>query len=159
MNILITENQYRRLIESDIEINNKPAKDFDEIYGTSLSHTYDFGDDLTSDDVWEIWLSCRDNGDCDRIKQLIMDLPKTFPYYDMKKLNTEQKVWIIQGMASEFNPADIVYFAVDKVAYVNNQIQKSLENKLPKEVSDNIRWVLSPHSVDEIKNRFGINEI
>lgn len=159
MNILITENQYQRLFESEVEINNKPAKDFDEIYGTSLSLKYDFGGELTSDDVWNIWVNCRDNDDCDGIKQLIVDLPRIFPYYDIKKLDINQKVWIIQGMASEFNPADIVYFAVDKVPYVDNLIQKRLESQLPKEVSDNIRWVLSPHSVDEIKNRFGLNEI
>lgn len=61
MNIVITEQQYRLLLENDQEVNTKPSRDFDEIYGTNLSQTYDFGNNLSSDDVWNLWVDCRDN--------------------------------------------------------------------------------------------------
>jgi len=159
MNILITENQYKVLIERHEEFNNKPAKDFDQMYGTALSHTYDFGDGLTSDDVWKLWTNCRDNDECDGLKPILNNLQNSFPYYDMGKLDIPQKVWVIQGMASEFSPSDIVYFSIHGATYKDNADQKRLESHLPDEVKRNIRWVLSPDSIEVIKNRFGIYEI
>jgi hypothetical protein len=159
MNIIITEEQYKLLLENDQELNNKPSRDFDEIYGTNLSQTYDFGNNLTSDDVWNIWLDCRDNDNCVGIGNLILDLPKTFPYYDVKKLSQRQRLEIVLGMASEYNPSDIVSFAVHQVTYEHNVEQKRLEKQLPEEINDNIRWVLSPDTIEQIRNRFGIYEI
>ena len=159
MNILLTEAQYKRLVENNEEQNSKPSRYFDSIYGTSLSHTYDFGGKLTSDDVWSIWSKCRDNDDCDDMAQLIKNLPNSFPYYDVKKLSPRQKAEMIMGMASEYSPSDIVYFVVHKVYYENNVEQKRLEKLLPPEVEDNIRWVLSPESIEQIRNRFEIHEI
>ena len=148
MNIVITEQQYKLLLEYDQEVNNKPSRDFDEIYSTNLSQTYDFGGDLTSDDVWKIWSDCRDNDvNCDKLAKLVLDLPNSFPYYDAKKLSDRQKIEMIMGMASEYNPSDIVYFVAHKVYYENNIEQKKLEAQLPQEVRDNIRWVLSPDTI------------
>lgn len=151
MNIIISENSK--------EINSKPSREFDKIYGTNLSQTYNFPKDLSSDEIWDIWVNCRDNSNCGGIVDLIKQLPKLFPYYDIKKLTPRQKVEVIMGMASEYNPSDIVYFAVHKVEYGQNTEQKRLEKMLPPEVVKNINWVLSPDSMEQIRNKFGINEI
>lgn len=159
MRILITETQYKTLIENRKEINSKPAVRFDKLYGTELSWKYDFGGDLSSDDVWDIWVSCREDANCQELEKLTKKLPTIFPYYDSKKLDDRQKEEVIMGMASEFNPADIVSFVVNKIYYQNNVEQKRLEKQLPQEVADNIRWVLSPESMEIIRNKFGVNEV
>lgn len=159
MNILVTESQYIKLIKERTEENFKSATYFDNLYGTSLSHQYNFGDSLTSDDVWDIWVECRDNGKCGKMKKLMINLQKYFPYYDISRLNGEKRAEIIMGMASEYNPADIVSFTVHGLTYGDNIEQKRLEKQLPNEVADNIRWVLSPESIQQIRNKFDINEI
>ena len=159
MNIMITESQYNKLIKEHIEINSKPARVFDELYGTELAQQYDFGDNLTSDDVWDMWVSCRENEDCDNILELTKRLPVIFPYINVSKLTTRQKVEILMGMASEFNAFDIVSFAVHKIYGDQNIEQKRLEKQLPREIARNIQWVLSQHSMNIIRAKFGINEI
>lgn len=159
MNILITENQYNKLIKEQVEVNSKPAVTFDAIYGTNLSQQYDFGDDLTSDDVWAMWVKCRDFNDCDDILELANRLQTIFPYINTSKLTDRQKVEILMGMSSEFNAPDIVSFAVHKIYGDNNIEQKRLVKQLPREVAHNIQWVLSQHSMDIIRSKFGINEI
>lgn len=156
---MITESQYNKLIKEHIEINSKPARVFDELYGTELAQQYDFGGDLTSDDVWDMWVTCRENEDCDNILELTKRLPVIFPYINTSKLTTRQKVEILMGMASEFNAFDIVSFAVHKVYGDQNIEQKRLEKQLPREVARNIQWVLSQHSMSIIRAKFGINEI
>jgi hypothetical protein len=159
MNIILTESQYKKIIESTKEQNFKSALYFDELYGTNLSHRYDFGNGLDSDKIWDIWVECRDSGDCDDMKKLIINLSKLFPYYDVTKLPTTKRAEIIMGMASEYNPSDIIAFSVYGLTYENNIEQKRLEKQLPPEIGDNIRWVLSPESIQYIRNKFGINEI
>jgi hypothetical protein len=166
MNILITENQYNRLVKEQKEINSKPAVLFDTLYGTNLSQQYDFGDGLTSDDVWDMWVKCRGNGwdgvedgDCSDMEKLIERLGVIFPYINTGKLDTRQKVEILLGMASEYNPFDIVSFVVHKIYGHNNLEQKRLYKQLPREVENNIQWVLSQHSIDIIRAKFDINEI
>lgn len=156
---MITESQYNKLIKEHIEINSKPARVFDEFYGTELAQQYDFGGDLTSDDVWDMWVTCRENEDCNNILELTKRLPVIFPYINTSKLTTRQKVEILMGMASEFNAFDIVSFAVHKVYGDQNIEQKRLEKQLPREVARNIQWVLSQHSMSIIRAKFGINEI
>lgn len=159
MKIILTESQYKRIIESTKEQNFKSAVYFDKLYGTNLSHRYDFGDGLDSDKVWDIWVECRDGGNCDNMKILIINLPKLFPYYDVTKLPANKRAEIIMGMASEYNPSDIIAFSVHGLTYANNIEQKRLEKQLPHKVADNIKWVLSPESIQHIRNKFGINEI
>jgi hypothetical protein len=159
MNILITENQYNRLVKEQKEINSKPAVTFDLLYGTNLSQQYDFGDGLSSDDVWNMWVKCRDNNDCDDLIEVVNRLETIFPYIDTSKLTDRQKVEIIMGMASEFNPFDIVSFAVHKIYGDNNLEQKRLVKQLPTEITHNLQWVLSQHSMDIIRSKFDINEI
>ena len=160
MNILITESQYNKLIKKHVEINSKPAVIFDELYGTELAQQYDFGGDLTSDDVWNMWARCRENeNDCEDIVEMTKRLPVIFPYIDATKLTTREKVEVLMGMSSEYNAFDIVSFVVHKIYGSNNLEQKRLEKQLPPEVARNIQWVLSQHSMDIIRAKFGINEI
>jgi hypothetical protein len=159
MNIILTESQYCKLLENQIEINSKPAVTFDSIYGTNLSQQYDFGDGLTSDDVWGMWVKCRDYDDCDDILELSNRLQTIFPYINTSKLTNKQKVEILMGMSSEFNAPDIVSFAVHKIYGDKNIEQKRLTKQLPPEVAYNLQWVLSQHSMDIIRSKFGINEI
>ncbi len=159
MNILITENQYKQLIKEYKEENFKSAVYFDSLYGTSLSHQYDFGPNLNSDDVWDIWVNCRDFGRCDGIKVLIARLHEFFPYYDLNKIPYEKRFEIIMGMASEYSPSDIIAFSVYGITYENNIEQKRLEKQLPPEVAGNINWVLSPDSIQQVRDKFGVNEI
>lgn len=159
MNILITEDQYKKLIENHVETNSKPAVLFDSLYGTELSQQYDFGDNITSDDVWNMWARCRENEDCNDILELSERLQDIFPYIDTTKLNTREKIEVLMGMSSEYNAFDIVSFVVHKIYGSNNIEQKRLEKQLPPEVARNIQWVLSQHSMNIIRAKFGINEI
>lgn len=159
MNILITESQYKKLIKKHIETNSKPAAIFDSLYGTELSQQYDFGDSITSDDVWNMWVRCRENEDCNDILELSERLQDIFPYIDTTKLNTREKIEVLMGMSSEYNVFDIVSFVVHKIYGSNNIEQKRLEKQLPPEVARNIQWVLSQHSMNIIRAKFGINEI
>jgi hypothetical protein len=159
MNILITESQYNKLIKKHREINEKPSVNFDNLYGTELSQQYDFGDNLTSDDVWDMWVKCREDEDCTDILNLSERLTTIFPYIDTNNLTTRQKIEILMGMASEYNPFDIVSFAVHKIYGDNNVEQKRLVKQLPPEVAYNLQWVLSQHSLDIVRTKFGINEI
>jgi hypothetical protein len=159
MNILLTENQYIRLIKEYKEENFKSAVYFDSLYGTKLSHQYDFGPNLTSDDVWDIWVECRNGGDCTKMRELMANLQQYFPFYDVSKLDGEKRAEIIMGMASEYNPSDIISFSVYGITYEHNVEQKRLQKQLPPEIVYNIRWVLSQDSIQQIRNKFGINEI
>lgn len=159
MNILITETQYRKFVKKHREVNEKPSVVFDKLYGTELSQKYDFGENLTSDDVWDMWAKCRDDQDCDDILELTKRLDTIFPYINTKKLSTRQKIEILMGMSSEFNAADIVSFAVHKIYADKNIEQDRLEKQLPPEVAHNLQWVLSQHSMDIVRAKFGINEI
>jgi len=159
MNILITESQYKKLVKKHRETNEKPSVNFDNLYGTELSQQYDFGNNLTSDDVWDMWVKCREDEDCIDILNLSERLTTIFPYIDTNNLTTRQKIEILMGMASEYNPFDIVSFAVHKIYGDNNVEQKRLVKQLPNEVADNIRWVLSPERIQQIRNKCDRNEI
>lgn len=159
MNILVTESQYTKLLREYVEENFKSAAYFDSLYGTNLSYRYDFPNNLTSDDVWNTWVNCRENQSCDEIKKLIVRLPELFPYYDVTKLSPNKRLEVIMGMASEYNPSDIIAFSVYGLTYGDNVDQKRLEKQLPREVAENINWVLSPDSIQQIRNKFDINEI
>lgn len=159
MNILITENQYKMVLEAHREENFKSAVRFDTLYGTNLSHQYNFGSKLSSDDIWDIWVDCRELGKCEKMKTLMLRLQDFFPYYNLNKIPFEKRAEIIMGMASEYSPSDIVSFSVHGITYENNVEQKRLEKQLPPEVAKNINWVLSSDSIQQIRNKFGINEI
>jgi len=139
--------------------NDKPALNFDRLYGTNLSQEYDFTP-YTEDEIWDRWTSHsnygRFDGDPKPFYETLKILPKAFPYIDVKKYDKEVQRNIMLGMVSGFNPEDIYYFSVLKVMAYKNIEQKLLEEKLPSEVAHNIQWVLSPGSIQIIKDKFSI---
>lgn len=159
MNIYITESQYKKIIKKHIEINSKPSVIFDNLYGTDLSQKYNFGGNTKSDDVWNMWIRCREGENCDEILELSKKLPTIFPYIDTTKLTTRQKIEVLIGMSSEYNAFDIVSFVVHKVYGDNNLEQKRLKKQLPPEVAYHLQWVLSQHSMNIVRVKFDINEI
>lgn len=153
MRIIISEEQVNKLK------NFKPSKFFDNLYKTNLSYEYDLRP-YNEDEIWDKWMKYSNNGnfdgDIEPFLEVLKILPKSFPYIDVSKLNLDQKKDILLGMVSGFNPEDIYYFTVLKIKYHNNIEQHNLEQQLPKEVVKNINWVLSPSSIEIIKNKFNL---
>ena len=137
------------------EVNTMPSVKFDNLYGTSVSMRYDFSP-YSEDEVWDMWLDCRNDGRCDEYMKVIDMLPKIFPYIDVRNMDLEKKNEILLGMVSGFNPEDIYYFSVIGIKYSQNIEQKELEGELPFEVGKNIGWVLSPGTMNKIRSKFGI---
>lgn len=157
MKILITESQYKKLAKTIP--NNKPAKNFDELYGTNLSQEYDLSP-YTEDEIWGRWMEYSNmgefNGDPKPFLETLKILPRAFPYVDVTKYDENVQTNIMLGMVSGFNPEDIYYFSILKVYAYKNVEQHELVKKLPPEVAYNIQWVLSPGSIEQIKNKFSI---
>lgn len=157
MKMIINEEQHHDLMKNIP--NDKPAKRFDELYGTNLSHKYDLSP-YTEDEIWDRWLLFVEygsfNGDPKPFYETLKILPKAFPYVDVSKLDIDTKKDIMLGMVSGYNPEDIYFFAIQKVYFYMNKEQKELMDKLPPEVAHNLQWVLSPGSIEQIKNKFSI---
>lgn len=151
MNILLTESQYQILLENVANENFKPARHFDEKYGTNLSRTYNFGNGMSSDDVWVIAKKCFMDNQCSEIGELAKNLDDTiFPYKGVQNLDIETKIDVIMGMASELNYDDIVYFAIREIKHFNNiDVNRTLE-KLPEEINADINWVISPPTLKKM---------
>ena len=136
MRIIITENQWKSLLEGRSEDDNfKTAEEFDKLFGTDLSHKYDLSP-YTEDEIWGYFVKCRSGDDdgCKLFKKSFMIIPKAFPYIDTTKLNNETKKDIMLGMVSGYNPEDIYHFSINKVPAYRNVEQKKLEHELPYEV-------------------------
>lgn len=138
-------------------INFKPAKIFDEKYGTNLSHDYKFPFDLTADEVWNI-ISYSNKyynkykKETNKLISILNNLSEEhFPYTDLSKLNTNQKIDLLFGMSSCFNPDDIIWFVVNGIKYSDNTKINYELNKLPEEVVDDIQWVVSPNTLIKLK--------
>jgi hypothetical protein len=145
MNILLTESQYQILLENTANENFKPARFFDEKYGTNLARTYDFGSGMSSDDIWIVARKCFMEDQCHEIIELAKGLDDSiFPYKGVQNLDDDTKVDIIMGMASELNFDDIVYFAIKGVKHFMNTDVNRVLDKLPDEVNADINWVVSP---------------
>jgi hypothetical protein len=157
MKILLTESQHKSLIKKIP--NDKPSKNFDDLYGTKLSHKYDLSP-YTEDEIWGRWMEHSNMGNFDGNLKPFLEtlkiLPKAFPYIDLTKYDENIKTDVMLGMVSGFNPEDIYYFSILGVKGYMNKEQKELEKKLPPEVAYNIQWVLSPGSIEQIKNKFSI---
>lgn len=138
-------------------VNEKITRDFDKKWGTNLAESYDFGNGLSSDQVWDLLESCvYDNGVCtnkkrNKLIEVIDLLPESFPFADTSNLDINNKIDIIAGMASEFNHHDIIWFSIDGIKGYMNKDQKKLESKLP---DVNIYWVASPYTLNEIRKHF-----
>jgi hypothetical protein len=158
MKIIITEEQFHYLKNDQHkprEVNHKPAEMFDRLYGTSLSKSYDFSP-YTEDDVWNFWLDCRNDGKCENFMKVMGMLKKLFPYIDVSNLTNEVKKNIVLGMVSGLNPEDIYYFSILGIFYENNIEQKNMKKEIPHEIAKNILWVLSPNSINIIREKFAI---
>lgn len=158
MKIIVTESQYKNVIKKRIP-NDKPSKKFDELYGTNLSQEYDFSP-YTEDEIWDRWNDYANFGEFDGDPKPFIEtlkiLPKAFPYVNVNKYDLDTQKDIMLGMVSGYNPEDIYHFAIQKVYAYKNIEQKKLEEKLPPEVSRNLQWVLSPGSLQQVKNKFSI---
>jgi hypothetical protein len=152
---LVRENIQKYVLKENIfrDVNNKPAENFDKLYGTKLSKSYDFSP-YTEDEVWDFWVDCRDEKNCENFNKVMDMLPEKFPYIDVSKLDYKTKKDILVGMVSGFNPEDIYFFSVLGVGYSQNVEQKELEMEIPYEVTKNIHWVLSPGSIKVIRTKF-----
>lgn len=151
MNLVITESQFRRILEGR-HSNFKPAREFDKIYGTTLGQTYNFGDKITSDDVWDMLQDCYDYDDCDNLRSLVNDLDESmFPYPNVENLDISTKIDIIQGMASELNFDDVVHFAIKKKTGLTDKKFNKFYNNLKINQQDHLQWIASPKSLKVIK--------
>lgn len=156
MKIVITESQFDDLMNPP---NDKPSKRFDELYGTNLSKKYDLSP-YTEDEIWRRWTDYSNlgkfDGDIKPFIETLKILPKAFPYVDVTKYDIDTQKDIMLGMVSNYNPDDIIHFAINKIYAYKNIEQKILQQQLPSGVAHNIQWVLSPSSIQQIKNKFGI---
>lgn len=151
MKVIITESQFERIFEGRHQ-NFKPAREFDKIYGTSLGHTYNFGSELTSDDVWDMFRDCYDYDDCDNLRELIYQLDESmFPFPNVENLDISTKIDILQGMASELNFDDIVHFAIKKKTGLNDKNFNKFYNTLKLPQQDQVQWIASPKTVKIMK--------
>jgi hypothetical protein len=156
MKIVITETQLEELSKTKPEtFNKKPAELFDKKYGTKLSKRYSFVP-YTEMELQKKWDKCILTENCDELGKCFEVIEKNFPYVKYGILGDETKYNILCGMLSRFNPQDILFFSISKVPYFLNKPQKELEEKLPDDVRNDIQWVLSPSSIDIIKNKFSI---
>ena len=137
--------------------NSKPSLEFDNKYGTNLSQEYKFPFDLSADEVWNIIsydIKYYDKYNKDS-KQMILLLNSFtndyFPYVDFNKIDINEKAQILNGMSSGFNKDDIIWFVIDKMYYYkNNNVNNEIE-KFPKQIQDDIHWVLSPKTLNKLK--------
>jgi len=143
--------------ETWIDVNSKPALEFDQKYGTNVSKKYKYPFDLDEDEVSKILKYCNvKKVRCDEVNKLIENL--TSEYIDLpnvENLPKNQKIDVLYGMTSNFNEDDIKWFSIDGIkAYLNTEINNKMEEELPEDVVENISWVLSPKTYQKIKNHF-----
>lgn len=138
--------------------NEKITRKFDEQWGTNLSQTYNFGNGLSSDDVWELLQRCiYEKKGCtakkkDKLVEIIASLPEIFPYAETDDLDFWDKIDVVAGMASEFNSDDIIWYSIDGIKGYMNKEQNDLEKKYPE--LPPIYWVTSPKTISKIKKHF-----
>lgn len=151
----ITKNQLRRLLEHKYS-NYKPSLEFDKIHGTSLSQKWDFGKGISTDDVWDIIQDCFLNRKCRKLSYLVEDLDETiFPYPNVSSLSIEDKISIIQGMASELSYDDIVHFVIENKTGLTDKEFNRFYKKLTDNQKTEVQWIASPKTLKIIKNIYG----
>lgn len=142
--------------------NHKPAVIFDKKHGTSLSQTYNYPNNLSENEVWNIiieYLSQRHTkniNDFDKLIDILNKLNKYFFYVDMKDLSIDDKFNILYGMVSGFNSDDIIWFSVDHNTGMRNKYVNKEISKLPHNIRQNIGWVLSPKTLKKLKEQLHI---
>lgn len=151
MSVKFTKSQLRMLVENEF-FNYKPAREFDKVYGTNLGQSWDFGNDLTSDDVWDLIQKCHLSDDCQEIFSLVDDLDENiFPYLGVNKLSLSKKMQILSGMASELNFDDIVHFVIKNQNGLTDKNFDKFYKKLTNKQKNDVQWISSPKTLQVIK--------
>ena len=129
-------------------MNHKPAVEFDEKYGTSISQEWKFPFDMMADDVWNL-IKYRVEP---QVKRFVDALTiEHFPYRDLDKLDYEEKSDILMGMCSGLNMDDILYFSVERVyGFMNREISDALDR-----MGLEHKWVVSQKTFEKIKEQVG----
>ena len=155
MQVIVNESQYKRIYEGK-HFNFKPSREFDRKYGTNLGQTYNFGKNLNSDDVWDLFQDCYDfDESCDKLRNLVLNLDESmFPYPGVKKLDISTKIDILQGMASELNFNDIVHFAIKKKTGMTDKSFDKFYRNLTRNQTEDLQWIASPKTLKTIKKIF-----
>lgn len=139
--------------------NFKPSVYFDEKYSTTLSQEYTFPFGLTANEVWniieyDITYYKKHKEESEKYSILLENLTNEhFPYVDFDKISRSQKAQILDGMASCFNSDDIIWFSIDEMYhYKNIEVNKEVE-KLPNNIQNDIRWVMSLKTLKTMKTQ------
>lgn len=121
-------------------MNIKPAKDFDNKYGTSISQEWTFPLGYTADEVYALYEQ-KPNSE---FSEIVGALTKQyFPYDNVENLDDLKKTIILAGMASGFNYDDIVHFAIDGFNGDNNkEVDEIIMQKFPP-IMRRCGWVMS----------------
>jgi len=149
---------YPEIIYERIRISNyKPAVEFDKFFGTNLSQKYKFPDNLTDDEVWKIYVDCKDNDNYDKFDNILNKLDYSyFPYNGIELLSDDDKCSILLGMASGFNYDDIIWYTIDKMPHYKNKEVNDELKKIP-HIERKIEWVLSPKTLKKLKKQLNIH--
>ena len=89
MKILISENQLEKLITEN-SLNFCASERFDNLYGTKLSHRYDFSP-YREEDLQKKWYICSYLKECEDFNKFFHIIKTAFPYVDYSKLDEETK--------------------------------------------------------------------
>lgn len=169
MKIILREEQLNNLIESryDTTHNYKPSLDFDLKHGTKLSQKYFLPLAVKDDECWEIFSKCKlyrylppmpehiREAYCDYWKNIVNSLSSNnFPYPNVDFLPKEIKEDILCGMASGLNFDDIVWYSIRGIKnYMNKKVKEEIKRIFPKNIDDDINWVISPETLEKMKDQ------
>jgi hypothetical protein len=135
--------------------NDKPALIFDKKYHTDAGEVYIFPFGYTMDEVSKLLHNqATSKKDSLKLKELMDNLDDSwFPYKGIEKLGFDKKWDILFGMASGFNPDDIIWYSIeDKKA--NHRLSEKLRNEIEDfspQVENSMNWVISPKTWKRIK--------
>lgn len=146
---------FSQLNEGLIDDNNEMlAKEFDSKYGTNISKEYDFPFRYTANQVWKMFADNYNHKENEEEwVRLVNNIDKHFPYADLTDMPFDIKEKIALGMASTFNPDDIIWFAVKGIKGFMNPIKDEV-SAFEKKHDIIIPWVLSPKTFEKIKKHF-----
>ena len=175
MKILITEKQLEVIVLSEFgpgnvynweDYNDKPARQFDNLFNTNISQEWEFPLNYSSEEVWRSISGCRralhgawddddeiykDEGECEMMNDILDNFTEEyFPLSGLKHFDEQTKIHILQGMASEFNADDIIDWAIHGIMAWNSPVKYDVD-KLENKLNFNIQWVPSIKTVNKIK--------
>jgi hypothetical protein len=135
--------------------NDKPALIFDKKYHTDAGEVYIFPFGYTMDEVSELLHNQATSKKSRlKLKDLMDNLDDSwFPYKGIEKLDFNKKWDVLFGMASGFNPDDIIWYSIeDKKAShrLSEKLRNEIEDFSP-QVESSMNWVISPKTWKRIK--------